>query len=243
MVTSSKYQLNGVINTSPTVSVESPPRKRIRRAEDNPEEWDDKNDSTTPRDNDHSKETFSPRTKRVRFETVGEDGRIKTSEAFSIHPHIDNKSLCWWNRHDRARFLDESTQAIKAFRQTSLEKVRHYVQVYERCSQAPSHSASDYLEKVTVYLPPEVRGLEWGIGPPIKSHRREHMERVLDAQEQVQSLKNASFRERIISNQSLRSSRPSKIMARLLAEGDATPLEETEIKMKRRSRCKMLPDW
>jgi hypothetical protein len=240
MVTRREYQRSGVVNASPTVSVESPPRKRTRSAEDNPE-WKDKNDTniTLPPDG-NTKDLVPPRMKRVRLETVGEYGTVKTSESFSIHPHIDNKSLCWWNRHDRSRFLDESTQAIKVFKQTSLDKVRHYMQVYERCSQAPSHSASDYLEKVTVCLPPEVRGLEWGIAP---NYRREHMEQVLDAQEQVQTLKNASFRERIISNQSLRSSRPSKIMARLLAEGDAMPLEETEDKMKRRSRCKMLPDW
>jgi hypothetical protein len=241
MVTIREYQRAGVINTSPTVPVEPTPRKRSRSVEDHVE-WDDKNDINRPND-DLTKEILFPRKKRVRFDVVDNYGRIKTSEAFSNHPRIDNNSLCWWNRHDRSRFIDESNQAIKVFRHSNLEKVRHYLHVYERCSQAPSHSASDFLEKATVCLPSEVRGLEWGIAPSIKTHRREHMEHVLDAQGQVQTLKNASFRERIIANQSLRSSRPSKIMARLLAEGDAMPLEETEVKIKRRSRCKMLPDW
>jgi hypothetical protein len=233
------FERVGVINTRPTLSVESPQRKRIR-VDDIPD-VDYDIDSITS--GDRTKEVIAPSRKRVRFETVDDYGKIKTYEATSIHPHVDNNSLCWWNRHDRSRFIDESNQAIKDFRQSHLDKVRHYLHVYERCSQAPSHSASDYLEKATVCLPPEVRGLEWGIAPSVKSHRRDHMEQVLDAQEQVQNLKNASFRARIISNQSLRSSRPSKILARLLAEGDAMPFEDTEIKLKRRSPCKMLPDW
>ena len=112
---------------------------------------------------------------------------------------------------------------------------------------SPSQIVSDSLENVTVSIPLSIRGLEWGLssssfgsGSPkskvgggkvggggggggggmssVKSRRKQHIENILAVQKHI---KDQEIRQRFISSRSLQSSRPSRIMARMIGEGDA----------------------
>jgi hypothetical protein len=96
------------------------------------------------------------------------------------------------------------------------------------------------LEQAKIDLPTHVRGLEYGILPASKAYRRTHVQVVLKLQTQMQSLQ-GHMKDRVLSSGAIRSSRPSRVMARILGECDAsTPKESLAL---RRNRCRMLPAW
>ena len=109
-----------------------------------------------------------------------------------------------------------------------MDLIRHYLTVYDQsCQSPPTLASSDFLEQATLSVPTEVRGLEWGIVPSTKSLRRDHVQDILEIQEQTRNL-NPTFRNRLLSSRSMKNSRPSRIVARLLGEGDAKTLQEQE---------------
>lgn len=76
----------------------------------------------------------------------------------------------------------------------------------------------------TTPLPSQVRGLEWATIPSSKAHRKTHVRSVLDWQRQLllSSRGNTNIEPTSILQQRARaSSRRSRLMARILAEGDA----------------------
>ena len=185
-----------------------------------------------------SDELCTPQRKRVRFATNG-DGAVKTSAASSKISHSDlDKSKLWWSRQERAGIINRCHDAIRDFRRDNLDQVRHFLSVFEQCSQKPSQSSSEYLEKARVNLPVHIRGLEWGIAPTTKSHRRAHAQDVLDTQDQIQALK-GPMHDRVLSSRALRSSRRCRVMGRLLGDCDATESRQEGGKQ-RRSQCKMI---
>ena len=78
-----------------------------------------------------------------------------------------------------------------------------------------------------IVIPIHVRGLEWGIVPSVKQHRRSHAQEVLDVQEQIRGRLSSEMRNQVLSMRAIRSSRPSRVMARLVGEGDATCASST----------------
>jgi hypothetical protein len=199
-----------------------------------------------PVDSDIEKDShdlYMPQKKRVRFATSGWSGAVKTTEASSDILHSDlDKTKLWWSRQERAGIIDRCHAAIKDFRRDNMDQVRHYLSVFEQCSQNPSQSSSEYLEKATVSLPVHIRGLEWGIAPTTKTHRRAHAQEVLDTQDQIQGLSSA-MRDRVLSGRAFRSSRRCRVMARLLGDCDANSRQEGSKGKQRRSQCKMMPNW
>jgi hypothetical protein len=188
-------------------------------------------------------EDFMPHKKRVRFATTA-CGALKTTEAYIdiLRSDLDKPNM-WWSRQERDDITDKCYDSIVDFRRDHMDQVRHYLSVFDQCAQTPSQSSSDYLEKATVSLPVQIRGLEWGVVPSTKTHRRAHVQELLEVQEQVQGL-SATMRDQVLSSRALRSSRPCRVMARILGEGDARyDTEESKGEQRRRSQCKMLPSW
>jgi hypothetical protein len=159
------------------------------------------------------------------------------------------KKKLWWTKHDKLRSTKESLGLLKAFKFKNVQDIENYRQIYKTSIlmyQSPSQIVSDYLEKVTVSIPLSIRGLEWGLpssggsggsGSPkggskgkggagvgvggmisVKSLRKQHIENILTVQKHI---KDQEIRQRFISSRSLQSSRPSRIMARMIGEGDA----------------------
>jgi hypothetical protein len=153
------------------------------------------------------------------------------------------KKKLWWTKQDRLRSTKESVGLLKAFKFKNGQDIENYRQIYKTSMlmyQSPSQIVSDYLENVTVSIPLSIRGLEWGLssvsGSPkskgggkggagagggmssVKSRRKQHIEKILAVQKHI---KDQEIRQRFISSRSLQSSRPSRIMARMIGEGDA----------------------
>jgi hypothetical protein len=189
-----------------------------------------------------SNDACYPKKKRVKFATAA-NGSVKVTKVASDICRSDlDKGKLWWSRRDRAIILNRCQASIKGFRGDHMDQVRHYLCVFEKCSESPSQSSSDYIEKATVSLPIHARGLEWGIAPSTKTQRRAHVRAVIDVQDQIQGL-SATMRDRVMSTRSLRSSRPCRVMARLLGDGDAKQSQEESKCKNRRSHCTMLPGW
>jgi len=131
----------------------------------------------------------------------------------------DLKKDLWFTKQDRIRSQAECLEVIKAFRIQNAEEVMRFSDVYRTSMQVPfSQESSDYLERATVSVPLTIRGMEWGIAPKLKKRRKEHIQSVLSLQGHIT---NVELRERFVSNRSLQSSRPARIMARMIGEGDA----------------------
>jgi len=166
---------------------------------------------------------LGPSPKRVKFEHVGNfsGDKVKTSEAYIniLRSELD-KPVMWWSRAERETILEECHDEIDVFRRNNENLAQHFTQVFEFCQKPPSEESSNYLDNAKISLPSSIRGLEWGFAPRTISHRRAHIQEVLAIQDQVQTLP-PEMRDRVLSSRSLRSSRPGRVLARILAEGDA----------------------
>jgi hypothetical protein len=163
--------------------------------------------------------------KRVRFArpSTSLEGNILAEEVHEsklCHSDLDKKNL-WWSKDERRKITSESRKTARSFRKKNRDQVSHYLFVFEKCSQPPSHASSDFLEKATLSVPTLVRGLECGFVPSIKACRRKHAQEILDTQEQLQTSRlPIEISCRVLSTRSMHSSRPSRVMARLIGDGD-----------------------
>lgn len=167
--------------------------------------------------------------KRVRF-SDSVDGKIQVSESTartsshfvsSLPSASLSKADLWWSKEDRECTIQECVVAINEFRtdEDHSEEMQMFANVYETCLEEPSHASSDYLmERAIITMSTRIRGLEWGIAPKLKARRKAHIRDVLDVQNRIQNLRD---REKFVSSRSLKSSRPSRIIARMIGEGDA----------------------
>jgi hypothetical protein len=85
-------------------------------------------------------------------------------------------------------------------------------------------------------VPTHVRGLEWSFLPGSKKYRQTHMKRVLRWQKCLG--RNQSM---LLSSRAIRSSRPSRVLARILGACDEIKSKENPVTQ--RNRCRMLPSW
>lgn len=148
----------------------------------------------------------------------------------------DLKRDLWFTKQDRQRSQSKCLETLKIFRVQNAEEVTQFGAVYKTSMSPLSQETSDYLEKATVSVPLTIRGMEWGISPKLKKRRKEHIQSVLALQENIQD---ATLRARFVSSRSVQSSRPARIMARIIGEGDAsagttsTALNVTTVPMKK----------
>jgi hypothetical protein len=173
--------------------------------------------------------------KRVRFATAADSNTTNNNNneqvllSELVHSDLDKTKL-WWSRKERNGMNEASRKMAKVFRKNHSDQVKHYLRVFDQCSQyPPSQSSSDYLETATIVVPTKVRGLEWGIVPKIKAHRRTHVHEVLQIQDQIKGRLSSEMRYKVLSTRAMRSSRPSRVMARLIGEGDAAILLLPEV--------------
>mmetsp|Transcript_4771 Transcript_4771/g.9902 ORF Transcript_4771/g.9902 Transcript_4771/m.9902 type:complete len:309 (-) Transcript_4771:129-1055(-) len=131
----------------------------------------------------------------------------------------DLKRDLWFTKQDRQRSQAECLKTLKIFRIQNAEEVAQFGAVYKTSMSPLSQETSDYLEKATVSVPLTIRGMEWGISPKLKKRRKEHIQSVLALQENIED---ATLRARFVSSRSVQSSRPARIMARIIGEGDAS---------------------
>jgi hypothetical protein len=211
----------------PRCSIMPPPAWRSCVEDENDSEDDDEDDDSvyslvlserTDSDDEDSEneEEYYPHSK-IRF--------APTSSSAKASHYRPPKSECWWNRQDRQAFVSDCHNILD--HDVPPAVAAHYKHVWDQAHQAPppmQDGSSDYLEKVTLCLPTRLRGLEWGLQSK-HAHRQTHVAKVLELQAKTKSL-NPQFRERLLSNISQKSSRPSRMMASLLGEGDAKSLQE-----------------
>lgn len=177
-----------------------------------------------------------PRTKRVRFElhnpastvSTGSDlfGDIIKEHVYETEIIVDDldKEELWWSRRERSEMADFNRKLARGFKRQHKDRIEHYLEVFDECSKTPSHASSDFLEKVQLGVPTEVRGLECGFIPSVKSWRRKHAIEVLQTQEKLMKGRlSGPMCIRVLSSRSMHSSRPSRVMARLVGEADAIP--------------------
>lgn len=173
--------------------------------------------------------------KRVRFAVDRTASTSSTASLFGdsvaeqVHEsdiyrdELDKESL-WWSKDERAEILDCNRKLARGFKRQHTERVSHYLNVFEECSKAPSHNTSDFLSSVTLGVPTEVRGLECGFIPKVKGYRKTHAQYVLDTQKLLLKGRISEVMcLQILSGRAIRSSRPSRVMARLMGEADANP--------------------
>lgn len=173
-----------------------------------------------------SSELCKKPTKRIKFATH-DDGSIRTSEKYlDIRRSEYDKPNLWFSKREREIILSECERSIRYFRENNLDDITNYLAVYDKCSQAPSRASSDFLETAKLCIPDCARGMEWGWASSTKKHRSTHVQELLEFQGQIQGL-NAVMRGQLLSSRSLRSSRPGRIMARLVGESDAAQNGDT----------------
>jgi hypothetical protein len=138
-----------------------------------------------------------------------------TSSAKATHYRPPKSN--WWNRLDRQTFVEDCQDILEHVPQATID---HYTKVWEQAHHP--QTSDDSTTKLC--LPTELRGLEWGLQSK-QALRRDHVAKLLELQAKTKTL-NHQFRERLLSNISSKMSRPSRVMAHWLAEGDAQSLQE-----------------
>jgi hypothetical protein len=175
--------------------------------------------------------------RQVRFD-------VRADQVEELSPRLTEKSTLWWTKEDRQDFLEDNRRAAQDFRWNHRDQVQQYNQVFDQCcDEADSSDDDDDAETLNAKMevPTQVRGLEWGIMPASKKYRRTHVRLVLKMQNELQDLP-SDKKQCLLSAQAVQSSRPSRVMARMLAQGDAATKQESSPTL-RRSRCRMLPSW
>jgi hypothetical protein len=171
--------------------------------------------------------------KRVRFAVDRTIGTSSTASLFGdtvaeqfresdIHHNDLDKESLWWSKNERVEIAGCTRKLARGFKRQHTERVSHYLCVFEACSKTPTHSISDFLSTVTLGVPTEVRGLECGFIPTVKAHRKKHSQFVLDTQAHLlKGRMSEAMCLQILSGRAIRSSRPSRVIARLIGEADA----------------------
>lgn len=163
--------------------------------------------------------------KRVRFAT-NPNGSIKESERFiEIKRSELDKPNLWYSKKERELILADIECAIEDFKDAELEDESNYSTVFDYCSESPCQETSEYLETAQLHVPSAARGMEWGWASSTETLKRDHVKRLLKVQDQIQGLSGV-LKDRVLSSRSLRSSRPGRVMARLLGECDARNEQE-----------------
>lgn len=172
-----------------------------------------------------------PLRKRVRYATTM-TGSVATRQLPPCYQYSDlDKSLLWWTKEERRVIHENSRQLALDFRIHHDDQVQHCRRVSDQCSQTltPSMSSCDFLDTATLVLPSSVRGLECGIVSQSKAYRKTHMQEVLDLQDMIHRGRLSSDRAALmLGMRATRSSRPSRVFARLLAEGDEDSLQQEQ---------------
>lgn len=117
----------------------------------------------------------------------------------------------------------------------------------------------ELTRKAMIDLPAHLRGLEGGILPSSKAHRRTHVRRVLQWQQTLSrppphgggdDQDDAGRTALLLGRHAAASSRRSRLLARILAESDAaatcwhgTDLQDSRGPELRRNRPRMIPSW
>jgi hypothetical protein len=169
--------------------------------------------------------------KHVHFESDELTGEILTREYPPCRTHTNlQKSALWWTRRERKSIVETARRTYQRFRDhTPSDCIDHYMEIYDMCCQAPSQATSDYLEDATLFVPDLVRGLEYGVMPETKWCRSQHVVDVLDGQEGLHGKLPLNMAMQLLGSRSLRSSRPSRVMARLLGESDANAVATAQL--------------
>ena len=158
--------------------------------------------------------------KHVKFAS-NVDGSVKTWERYIDVLRIDlDKSNMFYSREEKEEILEECEEAIDHFKQRNLEATSNFEAVFKYCRQPPSHEASSLLESVQLHVPVDARGMEWGwAGSVTAGYKKTHVKNLLKAQDQAKRL-SQSMRNQVLANRSLKSSRPGRVLARLMGECD-----------------------
>ena len=94
----------------------------------------------------------------------------------------------------------------------------------------------DAAKTIAIEVPAHVRGLEWGFLPASKQYRQTHIQRVLRWQRCL-----GRNQPKLLSSRTIRSSRPSRALARIMGASDEINAKDTlDV---RRNRYRMLPTW
>ena len=209
--------------------------------------------STVVKRPQHRLPLIKRRPRVVRFD----DEANQVQETDRIVP--DAKDTLFWTRDERDDILESNQRLAREFRHQQPMSVQKANQVFDRCCQdsvaddssdedEPADSCKDDEHEVqdilattgnqTLDVPTHLRGLEWGFLPASKKYRRTHVQRVLRWQRCIGS---GTEKANILSARAIRSSRPSRVLALILANSDAASAKEVPVI--RRNRCRMLPSW
>ena len=165
-------------------------------------------------------ESRLPITKNVTFAS-NSDGSLKVSHQLIGSSFSDvDKPKMWYSKSERERILQECLEEIDELRLANLDEKSNFVRVVDHCSQSPCQQASDFLESAQLEIPASARGMEWGwAGHVTACIKMKHVQELLKVQSQIQGL-HPTLRDQMLASRSVKTSRPGRVLARLLGECD-----------------------
>eukprot|EP00980_Cylindrotheca_fusiformis_P008534 scaffold1807_cov140-Cylindrotheca_fusiformis.AAC.26 len=171
----------------------------------------------------HRKKLVTKAKRRVRLVKFDDERNIE----YKITPRCGDKSSLWWTRDERKDILENNQRLARQFRCHHRDEISHANDVFDQCCYDDSPLSSTEWSAPKVELPTHVRGLEWAILPKSKSHRRVHVQEVLEAQDDDDM---AEF--------AVESSRACVAFARILGQSDAQSAKPSFVP---RRRPRMIP--
>ena len=146
--------------------------------------------------------------------------------------HHPLRQKLWWTKEERLKILESCREMGEEFKTSKPDLVQDYLDLYEEaCCLSPvatSPSSSPPTDDVVTF-PAHARGLEWCIAPSTRSHRRQHVEDIVEKQHQLRRTPiGRDKREQILSRRSIQSSRPSRLLAQWTGQMDYRKHQQEE---------------
>jgi hypothetical protein len=130
----------------------------------------------------------------------------------------------WWTSNDISNFNKTARSLAKSFLKQHPTFTQTFKQVFQDCSSpTKDKDLSSFWDSESIQslisAPTDIRGLECRVISMIRKYRKVHIQNVLDVQPNEKIIHDSLLRAR-----SLRTSRPSRALARVLARQDSNAI-------------------
>jgi hypothetical protein len=135
----------------------------------------------------------------------------------------DDLKTCWWSRRELRHINRDAKEVTTEFKQEEAASLKNFKRVFKLCFD--SSSMGQILEsscaQILVHQQEECRGIERFVHPILSSYRHMHRKTLLEIQLSLPADATPEANERLLSSKSMQISKPSRILAKLLAHGDS----------------------
>lgn len=135
----------------------------------------------------------------------------------------DDLKTCWWSRRELCHMNRDAKEVTAEFKHEEAASLKDFKRVFKLCldSSPMGQILESSCSQILVRQQEECRGIERFLHPILSSYRHMHRKTLLEIQLSLPADATPEANERLLSSKSMQISKPSRILAKLLAHGDS----------------------